>query len=204
MYRQHATKIQAYAQQSADNLEHVGQFVAFTIHAPFDDAISRLQSYRDGRYQELDEVIQATHQAIAWLTTHKSDLHWHLQDIYYSPYSDAEKADYMLSYVAAEVPGLGLVKAGFLIQLTYGLSACLDTHNMQRFNIKPKSFDHFKRLKTAKTRHRKVKAYHNLCNRSGGTEKIWDTWCAYVADKYLKYKTADEVSQLHCSALNLV
>ena len=206
MYQEHATKIQRYAQRNADNLEHVGQFVAFTIHNQFKVAVDQLQDYREGHYDTLDDAIPATHLAIGWLQANKDTLHWHLQDIWNSDYSDAEKTDYMLSYVASEVPGLGLIKAGFLLQMAYGLSACLDTHNLKRFNIPTRAFrsDKFKELRTAKSRRRKVKKYRDTCEKFGGTAKLWDTWCAYMAEKfYATYSNPDMVSSLHCEALDL-
>ena len=104
MYREHATKIQAYAQRNADNLEHVGQFVAFSIHTQFDVAIDYIQEYRAKNFDSLGEVIVATRLVIYWLAENKESLHWHLQDIYNSDHSDADKADYMLAYVATEIP----------------------------------------------------------------------------------------------------
>ena len=206
MYQEHATTIQRYAQASADNLEHVGQFVAFTIHNQFHVSVGDVQDYRSQIYDNLDGTLLATHLVLNWLRNNKETLHWHLQTLHNSEHSEADKANHMLSYVTSEVPGLGLIKAGFLIQLTYGLSACLDTHNLKRFGIPPRTFrsDKFKELKTPKSRLRKVKQYHGACERFGGTEALWDTWCQFIADKYPhRYKNAFDVSRQHCVALDL-
>ena len=204
MYLEHATAIQQYAQRSADNLEHVGQFVAFTIHTHLDLSVQRTLDFRNGDYNVIDnETLYSTRWVISWLGAHKETLHWHLQDIYNSDHSDTDKANYMLSYIAGEVPGLDLIKAGFLIQLSYGLSGCLDTHNLSRFKLNKSTFDRLKRLKTIKARKRKVSNYNATCERFGGTSGLWDNWCEYLADKYVKYANAHEVSRLHCVALNL-
>ena len=48
--------------------------------------------------------------------------------LYYSDLSDAEKLLSMTS-----IPGIGIVKAGFILQLCTGKVGCLDVHNLKMF-----------------------------------------------------------------------
>lgn len=114
-------------------------------------------------------------------------------------------ADYMLAYLT-HCHGLGLAKAGFLLQLTFGLSGCIDTHNARRYGVDmaARTFRIEDRPTKPATRLAKAKRYNALVETMGGTESLWDTWCEYVAANQADfYNDADHVSRLHIEALNL-
>ena len=104
-----------------------------------------------------------------------------------------------------KVYGLGIAKAGFAAQLIYGVSGCLDTHNLERFGIPLRRYRSAQyRGETDKTAARRVRDYNHTVERWGGTEKLWNTWCDYVARADLDtYKSDEHVSRLHCQALGL-
>ena len=119
------------------------------------------------------------------------------------PETDRVKAAAMLDYVAG-LPGFGLVKAGFVIQLAYGLAGCLDTHNLTRLGLKEHTFEHYKRLGTAKGRRNKVSSYLDAIAASGGCGALWDDWCKWVADRQpTRWANAEAVSRIHCDAFNI-
>ena len=103
------------------------------------------------------------------------------------------------------VYGLGMAKAGFVAQLVYGVSGCLDSHNLERFGITHRRFQSRtydgERMATAR---RRVAFYNRTCSRWGGTAKLWDTWCDYMARQYPEdYANASEVSALHVTAIGI-
>ncbi len=95
------------------------------------------------------------------------------------------------------IPGLGLVKAGFLIQLTLGRIGCLDTHNITKYGIKP-SVVAWRKYYTWKH----VDNYINTCRNLGGAEYLWNTWCAGIANRYPdKFASPSAVSSYHWEVL---
>ena len=96
----------------------------------------------------------------------------------------------------AEVPGLGLCKAGFVLQLCIGEAGCLDVHNLKRFGLSPSTFKMGK--VSNETRLKKAGLYLKVLEDVGGCEYLWDSWCELIADLYpKKYKDAEDVSRCH-------
>jgi hypothetical protein len=99
---------------------------------------------------------------------------------------------------------LGLVKGGFVVQLCFGLSGCIDTHNLNMACIKPSrvSAARFKKAKSWRTKDNIAREYQEYIQEFGGTETLWDSWCDYVAKQRPKrFASGFEVSQLHCDAI---
>ena len=118
--------------------------------------------------------------------------------------SDRELARAIIE-ILANVHGFGLVKAGFVAQLAFGVGGCLDTHNLRRFGISKTTFAKYKTLKTVKGRAKKLEAYLDACEAQGGAETLWDGWCNYVAARRPKFYVngGEQVSALHVEALNI-
>jgi hypothetical protein len=92
------------------------------------------------------------------------------------------------------IPGLGIVKAGFVLQLMGYDVACLDTRNVKREKRDPRAFrSDGPKKKQGPAWHRKIARY--LAETEGKAAHYWDTWCRDVAKTYRM--TADEVSALH-------
>ena len=118
-----------------------------------------------------------------------------------SPYWQAGNA--IVCHLAGRVPGLGIAKAGFAAQLIYGLSGCLDTHNLRRFNLSVRrwQWSSYKGCRPA-TRERNVAEYNSAVDGLGGTAWLWDDWCRYVAGlDPVAYPTADRASELHIESV---
>lgn len=93
------------------------------------------------------------------------------------------------------VPGLGIVKAGFVLQLLGHDVACLDSRNVKREKRNPRAFR--TDGKPAHKLTRKVDRY--LVEVSGRACELWDAWCSEVAEAYKL--TAEEISALHLAPL---
>jgi hypothetical protein len=124
-----------------------------------------------------------------------------LNDVHPNPEHAAHE---LLNYFAS-LPGLGLVKGGFLAQLVFGLVGCIDTHNLTRFNVRPYDVAAraFKSAKTSATRNRKIEVYLDICAKLGGCAALWDGWCEYVyaRNRGDYYTSAQQVSQMHVDAI---
>ncbi len=83
-----------------------------------------------------------------------------------------------LIYRLTQIPGLGIVKAGFVAQLVYGVGGCLDCHNLKRLGLKESAFKLTGKEHLDKTR---IAIYVDAINRAGGTAQLWDDWCVYLA-----------------------
>lgn len=93
--------------------------------------------------------------------------------------------------VLLHVPGLGIVKAGFVLQLMGYDVACLDSRNVKREGRAARAFRTDGKPPAALGR--KVAAY--LREVEGKAAAYWDAWCQDVAQVY--DMTAEQISELH-------
>jgi len=96
-----------------------------------------------------------------------------------------------------QVPGLGVVKAGFVAQCLGFNVACIDSHNLERLGIPNTAVDVRKTLKR-ETQRIKISKYVELCQREGSAT-YWNDWCDYVAGGQFNKElpTGDAVSAFH-------
>lgn len=103
-----------------------------------------------------------------------------------------------------KVPGLGLPKAGFVMQLTCGKGGCLDMHNIVRLGLDarvwtvPKRKDIWDQMRVIDET---INRYLDLCRQCGGSEALWNEWCDYLASKVGTLKDGDDVSRRHFTYL---
>jgi hypothetical protein len=201
MFDIHQKEIGAWSRQSPENFRDLMRFVILTIRNPLhrveadtetalrggQDALGVLYGWKYEAWQEFDAIAERTLS--------------YLENVNSEQLPDNEKSEIMIEYLSG-LRGFGLAKAGFVIQLAYGLCGCLDTHNLTRFNIKPSAFQNIKGLKTAKGRRRKIKLYVDTCYEQGGPEFLWDSWCRYVAHNQPRsYLSPFHVSEIHVECL---
>lgn len=93
------------------------------------------------------------------------------------------------------VPGLGIVKAGFIAQLMGHDIACLDTRNIKRDKRNPREYRADRKHGAAW--HRKVDRY--VRDVGGCAREYWDAWCIDVSKTY--GITPEAVSKLHLTCI---
>lgn len=195
MYATHAPRISAYALSGPDALLDTGAFVLASIRVPLWRAAADMARIRAGDLTPY--YMRRKREGYDFLRGHALSL-----------YRDAlalrgDTAALLLHF--ARIPGLGLAKAGFLVQLAFGAGGCLDTHNLRRFGIPPHRFV-IRERDSAELRERKAREYVDTCEALGGAPGLWDTWCTYVATETrdaARYRDAFDVSATHCAALAL-
>lgn len=168
--------INEHAQKSPDTIPGIVAFVSLTIQMPF---------YRIGAM--VDDVRQNDYAA-------KSLWGWKSASLHYARANKRELHAASMAYVAGRkslddlildylaIPGLGIVKASFLAQLTVGDGACLDTLNLRTLGL---TESHFKTPKTlqVKTIRAKIHTYNTVWRASGDSAHWWDSWCDLVAQR---------------------
>jgi hypothetical protein len=198
----HQPAIGRYARATPQGFARVYKFVLATIQQPL---ISTPEIVRDFELigTESKWAFGMKGGALRWLAEEgKAEwLHRVALDTW-EAHSNPDAAEEELVSFFAGLPGLGLIKGGFLAQLAFGLGGCLDRHNFARFGLPYRSFraDSFKRAGNGAQR-RHVRAYLDACRDAGGCALLWAEWCDYVAKKEpVTYNDAAYVSRLHVVA----
>jgi hypothetical protein len=124
---------------------------------------------------------------------HKIDAYAYVSKHYHALRSDvlASRTNANRIAVLCRVPGLGIVKAAFVLQLMGYDVACLDSRNVKREGRNPDEFR--SRRKTSVAFLRKIDRY--LVEVEGRSAEYWDLWCADAAVVYKR--AAEEISALH-------
>ena len=194
MYINHAKAIQDYAKQSSNNLVDVITMVVLSIQQPW---LSVGDQMADVKQNGLDSKFLwgNKRKAYTYITKRKDFIHNQYLAVINSNKSDDDKA-YSLMNIFLRVKGLGMVKAGFVCQLSAGLVGCIDLHNIRLYGIDEKVLKLPKSLKTKKLRDDRINKYISICHNIG-TENLWDTWCDYLSTKSPKWSDGFEVSKVH-------
>lgn len=214
MFANHQPVISAYARENPENFANVLKFVILTIRARLFNIPADMDTLE--RPETPDALAGVLYgfkaDSIAQIEREAESLHWQAESIVYHAESERETAANLLNLFTG-VHGFGLAKAGFAAQLIYGVSACIDSHNLARFNIAASAIKSstFKNAKAHKTRDKWIQRYCDIVKKCGGTESLWDSWCEYVyarpdtvgAKIGVAYHSAEHVSALHCTSLGL-
>lgn len=97
--------------------------------------------------------------------------------------------------VLMAVPGLGIVKGAFVLQMLGHDVACLDTRNNKREGLRAREYTAF---------HKSTPGFWRAFDRylvetTGRANELWDVWCADVAQSY--GTTATAISAMHLTAI---
>lgn len=200
----HQPVIADFAQSSPENMAKVYRFVLATIQQPLWMTPGIVQDFeRQGSKSAFAFGMKGV--ALDWLA---GNYHW-VYDVatrtYVGGEADADVTAERLMLYFASLPGLGLIKGGFMAQLCFGLSGCIDRHNCARFGYNERDFaaHRFKALRRDGSRLFMVQEYLEMVRSCGGTAQLWAEWCEYVAARDKRYGDAVTVSALHCVALGL-
>lgn len=201
MYNRDCKKIAKWAMKNIDNFFWLIVFVQTTIQMPL--------SRTHGDMQDIREF--GSDSRALWGNKIKAYIYL-LQNIdtLFADIKQAVADDDIIRAmdIMTEVPNLGMVKAGFVLQMCGLDVSCLDTHNIRRlqevgYDIKVGDLKLPAGLKR-ETKLKKLAKYVKLTRDTGGAEYWWNTWCDYVAEKGGMNKslpTGDIVSKYHVTAV---
>jgi len=196
MFAKHQVKIMKWAMKNEDNIFNLILMVSLSIRQPWAVIGKQLQD------------VQANGSNSKYLFGSKKDLYFHVMENKQSIFQllkdtkagKVSQADCL--YKLTQIPGLGLAKAGFVMQLAIGMAGCIDSHNVTMFGVNPNALKMGK-VKAEKALE-KAKMYLDLCEKLGGTEFLWDNWCNFVATRHPKhFEDGYDVSARHCSYLGI-
>jgi hypothetical protein len=194
MYDRDALAIAAHAKASAEGLMDVIEFTLCTIQQPLQQVLRQRRDIAE-RGAESPYLFSSKRAGWVWAQDNKGYLWRVMLDILKREDSADRKADLIQHFM--QVPGLGMVKAAFVVQMIGGGTACLDTHNLNALGMTQAQVKIGPKLK-AETARRKVLDYVKLCDETGGAAHWWNRWCDYVAGRRgSPLKTGDEVSAYH-------
>lgn len=93
-----------------------------------------------------------------------------------------------------EIPGFGIPKASFVLQMLGYPTGCIDSQNWKRLSLG----DSFKINDLKKPR-----VYSKIVRQSGGSEQLWNDWCKYISETQKKhFKDSDDVSRYHYKVIS--
>lgn len=129
----------------------------------------------------------------SWKTSAFDYLQAHGTELFFDITTTADTTEALLRLTRA-VPGLGIVKGAFVLQMLGHDIACLDVRNIVRDGRNPRAYrSDGEAGKATKAYERKVARY--VADTSGKAQFYWDIWCRGVAEDYKK--TAHQISEMH-------
>lgn len=180
----------AHGWSGPDGLRDVVYFVAATVGVQFATVERRLAAIRShhwGGVRNASTVRRTTEYVDA-----------HARSLYDALVANPTRVDAVESLL--DVPGLDTVKAGFVAQLLGYDVGCLDVHNLRRFNLNANAFT-ASALKTRERRREKIAHYADVCDRCGGSLRLWADWCDLIARRYpQQFADGADVSTRHVTA----
>ncbi len=102
-----------------------------------------------------------------------------------------------------EVPGLGIPKSAFVVQLLTGMTGCMDVHNIRKYMPEADASKGTPNVfqtsgNTIATKSTKVDLYQKLVKKAGGSQSMWIDWCNHIGILQPKYFSGGyDVSKLH-------
>jgi hypothetical protein len=187
MFSTHQKQISKFAKQSPDNTARVALVVMLSIQQQWNQIGKQTLDVKANSVTS-KYLFGSKRKGWEYILANKKNLHTTIFN------KTIPLADKLLK--VASIPGIGLVKAGFVLQLCIGKVGCLDVHNLKRFGLSASAF------KLGKVKYPtalgKAELYIKLCEDLGGCKYLWDSWCDLLAEKYpTKYKDGQQVSRLH-------
>ena len=200
MFDEHQDKIGRYARGSHRNMARVYTFVLATIQQSLWQTPAIMASI-DAEGVESRFLWGMKENGYTYAVSEAEGIYDTSMAIWMSFTDDA--IPYELTRFYAGLPGLGVVKGGFMAQLCFGVSGCIDTHNMALYGVEPKQFKaSIFKSGSIKRRKRMLTEYMQLIDSEGGCAALWDRWCEYVYKRNNeRYDSAYEVSALHVKAI---
>jgi hypothetical protein len=96
----------------------------------------------------------------------------------------------------ARIPGIGLAKGGFILQLGWGVSGCLDSVNVARLGLARKDVS-LRKTEDPVKQTAAIRRYLGLVEQFGGTAVLWDEWCNVMYSQDASFSSPTDVSARH-------
>lgn len=203
-------RINEYMQRDHDSMRQGILFVVASIKTPFYMMARQMEDIKrngaDSKY-----LWGFKKDTFKYLAEHSSDLYDELMDHYQQKYQGQWtgyplklERDRRMMLILTDVPGLGLAKAGFVMQLMFGRVGCIDVHNTRRLtSVSAKDLVLCSKA-SDKIKYKKIDKYINICKGYNNSERLWNKWCDQVSYNNCNRKhfaDGNEVSEFHYTAI---
>ena len=141
---------------------------------------------------------------LTYVRKHRDDLHKRAMAIIKAKKKNMAE-DLIMLFL--EVPGLGIPKSAFVVQLLTGSTGCLDVHNIRKYMPGVDASKGTPSIlqtsgNTIPVKRRKVQAYQKIVSDTCGSMVWWINWCNHIGILQAKYfNGGHEVSQLHVECI---
>lgn len=195
MFETHALPIRHAALNSPDVTARVLIFSILTANAPLHLSVNAARWVRENMPLTTYDSLTVADKAImgAAMTTVKYNAVkyvWNNRDEIFAEYSNRDALSFW-NYCIDNIPGLGMVKAAFTVQMLYNEMGCVDTHNARELGI-----PNF----TGKSKVKRRQYLEAQAVKSSAA--WWNDWCNFMAVKYSKrYESGWQVSESHVMAV---
>lgn len=208
MFKDHNPVINEYMQLNPMGMQDGIMFVVLSIKTPFHTMKTQMEDYKrnglDSKY-----VWGFKKDTLNYLLEHSGELYDDLMELWLTPKKElggtADTKDAAMMMRLMEVPGLGMVKAGFVMQMMFGRVGCMDVHNTRRFyKVDSKDVQISAGVRKDSTKFKKLIGYVQLCKNNRSTSKLWDSWCEQLVYKPCnrgRFASGNDVSAFHVQAL---
>lgn len=192
-YADHIAECNRIAQASPAGLQTAALFVLATIQQQLETVPTITRDFQTSG-PDSPFAFGSKAAGIAYLAEHSREL-WRA--------AHAARDSVELQRVFLHVPGLALVKTGFLCQLWDNTVGCLDVHNIALYDVPASITRPFNVQQVqVKTATRRIEAYQAACDAAGGSVALWSKWCDHIAAlRPLNWSSGLEVSRLHVDCI---
>lgn len=196
--------INFYASLTPVNMTHVLWFAVATANCPFQQSVNTMRQLREwgGKVTLLEyaQLTQAHKSAMGCgMTAAKLSAYqylWTNRESIFERYSECLAVDnghlIFWDYILDTLPGMGLVKAAFAVQMLFGKLGCIDIHNARELGYE----------KAPSGRAKKQRPIYLEIQSVKTSEQWWNDWCNMLAVKYPgQFRDGQHVSRLHSVAI---
>jgi hypothetical protein len=188
MYAEHVPIIAAGMRDNHITFVRGALFAVLSARVPF-QRVPELLADVDRNGSQAQSLFAWKWDAYAHLTEHGEQL-WG------SLCRSTDIADALWS--VTRVPGVGIVKGAFILQLMGFDVACLDTRNIKREGRNPRAYRSDGEAGKATPAFRaKIDRYIADCG--GRAQEYWDTWCNDLGQQY--GTSGEDISRRHLTAI---
>ena len=199
MYDLHNPLVRGFSHKSAKNLELVIAFVFASIRVQTSRLPELMAEYRKKGLKS-SWIWGNKIKGLKYVRKHRQDLFMRMLKILKAKKKDC---DLELLMLFLEIPGLGLPKAGFVVQLVAGKAGCMDVQNFRKHlpevDASRGTPNYFQTSGNSyATKLNKAIEYLNLTKLLGGAKVMWNEWCTdRSADYPVHFPTPFYVSAVH-------
>lgn len=195
MFQNDIKEINDFAQSNAVNLFKVAFFVRATIRNHFNSIKDFLIDFSEKGNNSSIMRNYTTKRFLSYFKYNQEKIYNETISIIETYRDNPDEMAIKLIILYSKIPGIGIVKAGFLTVLVAGVGGCLDYLNALTYNI-PKAHRKFRARGTDKALENTARKYVAVCHDIG-TECLWDSWCTLIFETYRTWATPEEVSKYH-------